>query len=55
VLIYFEPDARRVVVSRLLRHLVSDGYLFVGHAETLAGAGTQARAVASTVYAPAET
>lgn len=35
VLIYFDPEAARGVVERLHRVLASDGFLFLGHAETL--------------------
>ena len=51
VLIYFEPEGRRVVIDRLLSYLSPDGLLFVGHAETLAGAGSSARIVSPSVYA----
>jgi chemotaxis protein methyltransferase CheR len=37
VLIYFSREGRQRVVRRLLGELVSDGYLFLGHAETLHG------------------
>ena len=35
VLIYFEQEARSRITSRLISHLRADGYLFLGHAETL--------------------
>lgn len=35
VLIYFQPDTTRQVVAGLARALRPDGYLFLGHAETL--------------------
>lgn len=37
VLMYFAPDQARAVVARIARALVPDGYLFLGHAETLRG------------------
>jgi chemotaxis protein methyltransferase CheR len=37
VLMYFTPDKARTVVARITEALASDGYLFLGHAETLRG------------------
>jgi chemotaxis protein methyltransferase CheR len=37
VLIYFSAEGRARVVERLLRHLHPEGFLFLGHAETLSG------------------
>jgi chemotaxis protein methyltransferase CheR len=37
VLMYFTPDVMQRVVGRLNRSLVPDGFLFLGHAETLRG------------------
>jgi chemotaxis protein methyltransferase CheR len=37
VLMYFSPDQRRAAVERLARALQPGGYLFLGHAESLAG------------------
>ncbi|HEY4122739.1 MAG TPA: CheR family methyltransferase [Byssovorax sp.] len=37
VLMYFEIDAARAIVSRLHASLTPGGYLFLGHAETLRG------------------
>lgn len=39
VLIYFDGECRRRIISRLLHHLAADGYLVLGHAESLAGVG----------------
>lgn len=50
VLIYFDHASKRGVVSRLLGHLAADGLLFVGHAESLNGAGDAVRCVIPTVY-----
>ena len=50
VLIYFSPEGRARVVDKLLNCLAPDGYLFVGHAETLSGIG-RLRAVEPTIYA----
>jgi chemotaxis protein methyltransferase CheR len=37
LLIYFDKDTQEAVVGRLCRHLRPGGYLFLGHAESLAG------------------
>jgi chemotaxis protein methyltransferase CheR len=37
VLMYFTPERARAVVARIARSLAPDGYLFLGHAETLRG------------------
>jgi len=34
VMIYFEPDAKRSILSRIARRLSKDGYLLLGGAET---------------------
>jgi chemotaxis protein methyltransferase CheR len=51
VLIYFNADGRRQVISRLVSHLVPEGHLFLGHAETANGTGQALRTVLPTVYA----
>jgi chemotaxis protein methyltransferase CheR len=50
VLIYFDAPTKHAVVSRLLDHLAPDGYLFLGHAESLAGSGLRLRCVSPSVY-----
>jgi chemotaxis protein methyltransferase CheR len=37
VLMYFTPERARAVVARIARALAPDGFLFLGHAETLRG------------------
>jgi chemotaxis protein methyltransferase CheR len=37
VLMYFTPEGAQALVARLTRSLAPDGYLFLGHAETLRG------------------
>jgi chemotaxis protein methyltransferase CheR len=49
VLIYFAHETKRAVVRHLLSHLVEDGILFLGHAESLSGLGLPAHAIAPTV------
>jgi chemotaxis protein methyltransferase CheR len=51
VLIYFSREAKAQAVARLLGHLSPDGYLFVGHAETLSGIVEGVRPVGPNVYA----
>jgi chemotaxis protein methyltransferase CheR len=51
VLIYFQPATKAQVVRRLLDQLVPDGYLFVGHSESLNHLTERVRTVVPTVYA----
>lgn len=50
VLIYFNQESRTGVVNRLLDLLAPDGYLFLGHAESLTGMNDRVRAVAPAIY-----
>ncbi len=50
VLIYFDRPTQESVLTRLCEHLDPDGYLFVGHSETLSGLNVPLIPVASTVY-----
>jgi chemotaxis protein methyltransferase CheR len=54
VLMYFDPATKRQVVDRLLGALAEDGYLLVGHAESLSGLDPRLRLVAPTIYARAD-
>ncbi|HSN90486.1 MAG TPA: protein-glutamate O-methyltransferase CheR [Anaeromyxobacteraceae bacterium] len=54
VLIYFDRATKERVVDRLLDRLAPGGHLFLGHAESLGGFTTRARAVMPTVYVPAK-
>ncbi|GEJ58401.1 CheR family methyltransferase [Anaeromyxobacter diazotrophicus] len=53
VLIYFDAPTKQRVVARLLRHLATDGQLFLGHAESLSGMGLPVRSEVPTVYSHA--
>jgi len=50
VLIYFDPEVRAKVVDRLIDRLAPDGYLFLGHAETLSGITTRVQRVRPACY-----
>lgn len=50
VLIYFKDHTRITVVDRLLNLLTPQGYLFLGHAETVSGQTTRVRSVVPAVY-----
>lgn len=50
VLMYFRPETRRNVVSRLLGQLNPAGQLFVGHSESLHGLDLDLETVAPTIY-----
>lgn len=50
VLIYFSPEVRRHVVSRVLELLRPGGYLFIGHAESLHDCLGPIRAEGPSVY-----
>lgn len=50
VLIYFDTDSKARAVSKLARHLVSNGILFVGHAENLSSMTSQLRSLEPTIY-----
>ena len=50
VLIYFQPETKAQVVHRLLHRLRPDGYLFLGHSESLNHVIAEVRSVVPTVY-----
>lgn len=50
VMIYFDVDGRRRVVTELMRLLRPGGLLFVGHAESLADSGLGLRSSGPSVY-----
>src|SRR5262245_52642412 len=51
VMIYFDAESRARIVDRLLDFLAPDGYLLVGHAESMSGVSERLRHVIPTVYA----
>jgi chemotaxis protein methyltransferase CheR len=54
VLIYFDAASKQRVVTNLIRHLVPQGLLFVGHAENLSIMSSSIRSIESTIYSKAE-
>jgi chemotaxis protein methyltransferase CheR len=50
VLIYFDAASKRRVVGSLVRHLVANGFLFVGHAENLHSVSSQLQSLEPTIY-----
>ncbi len=50
VMIYFDQDTKRQVVSRLLTLLRPGGYFLVGHSETLNGISDTLKTVQPAVY-----
>jgi len=51
VLMYFEPAVRLRIAAALLDLLAPEGYLFLGHAESLGGFPERARHVGPAIYA----
>jgi len=50
VMIYFDKQTQTKLVSKFYKHLALDGYLFIGHSESLAGTETRFRYVRPTIY-----
>jgi chemotaxis protein methyltransferase CheR len=50
VLIYFQPETKAQVVHRLFQRLKTDGYLFLGHSESLNHLIPNVRSAIPTVY-----
>jgi chemotaxis protein methyltransferase CheR len=50
VLIYFDAASKSRVVANLSRHLVANGFLFVGHAENLSSISSDLRSLEPTIY-----
>ena len=49
-LIYFDRPTAEQIVNKLCRHLIADGYLFIGHSETLNQLDVPVTQVAPTIY-----
>jgi len=54
VLIYFDNRSRARVIQRLVDRLAPNGFLFVGHAESLTGVSDRVRYVVPTIYTTAD-
>jgi len=50
VIIYFDQETQRRLLQRLVQHLKPNGYLFMGHSETLHGLGLPLKQLAPSVY-----
>ncbi len=50
VMIYFDKQTQSKLVAKFYKHLAPDGYLFIGHSESLAGTETRFRYVRPTIY-----
>lgn len=50
VMIYFDDTTKRDVLNRVARVLQPDGWLFVGHSESLQGIDSEFRALAPAIY-----
>ncbi len=50
VMIYFDKQTQSELISKFYKHLAPDGYLFIGHSESLAGTNNKFRYVQPTVY-----
>ncbi len=50
VIIYFDKDTQRVLFDRFRRYIADDGYLFVGHSETLSGVTDKFSFIKNTIY-----
>jgi chemotaxis protein methyltransferase CheR len=52
VFIYFDAASKARALDRLVNHLSPQGYLFVGHAESLGAVTQRVQLLQSTIYAP---
>ncbi len=50
VLIYFDKDNQRDVIARIISHMNSGAYLFLGHSESMAGMNSGLMGVASSIF-----
>ena len=50
VMIYFDMEIKKKVVSAILRQLNPGGYLMIGHSESLNGVTDEVNAIAPSIY-----
>jgi len=50
VIIYFDKKTQEEVLNRFASNLLPDGYLFLGHSETITGLNTPFTRISSTIY-----
>ena len=50
MIIYFDKPTQERLLNRFCEHLAQDGYIFMGHSETLLGMDVPLMAVAPTIY-----
>lgn len=50
VLIYFDRETQEKVINKLCRHLVSGGYLFIGHSESVANMQVPLKNIKPTIF-----
>ncbi len=50
VMIYFDADTRRKIISKILPAIAKNGYLFIGHSETLLGITDRLKNIKPTIY-----
>lgn len=49
-LIYFDKETQEAVIRKLIEHLVPNGYLFLGHSETIFGMNLPLKTVGPTIF-----
>ena len=50
VLIYFNRENQALIFGKLVKQIVPDGYLFLGHSESMAGVNSRKQSVAPSVF-----
>jgi len=50
MLIYFDQENRKRIINHVLKALNPNGYLFIGHAESITHLGMKIRQVRPTIY-----
>lgn len=52
VLIYFDAETKKKIIAKFRQLLSNDGYLFIGHSETLTQLSTEFELIGQTIYKP---